>query len=206
MSKTFIFDVDGTIINSLDLLIDCLYINTNKAGIEISKNGLYSLIENKSLHDIIKEFNLNKIRIMYLIWKIRKDFDKRSSEVKPFKEIIYLLEYMKDKNYMLYILTSNNEKFVEEIFKREDINFFDKKYFKSSIFGKAKDIKKIIRNNKLDVNDVYYVGDEIRDIEASKIAGVKCISVAWGYNSSKLLSQFKPEYLVEDIQEFKDLF
>ncbi|MDA3856089.1 MAG: HAD-IA family hydrolase [Candidatus Woesearchaeota archaeon] len=205
MSKTLIFDVDGTILNSLDLLIDCLYLNANKSGIEVSKKGLYNLIENKSLHDIIKEFKLNKLQILYIVWKIKRDFNKRDSEVKPFERIKTLFEHLKSKNHKLYILTSNNKEFVEKIFKKEKLDFFDKQYYKSSLFGKAKHIQKIIDENNLNKEEVYYVGDEIRDIEASKAAGVKCISVSWGYNSKKLLEKFNPDYLVENIQEFKEL-
>lgn len=206
MSKILIFDVDGTILNSLDLLIDCLYLNMNKYGVQVSKKGLYNLIENKSLHDIIREFKLNKLHILYIVWKIKRDFNKRNSEVKSFEKIKSLFEYLKEKGHKLFILTSNNKEFVETILKRENLIFFDKKYYKSSLFGKAKYIQKIIDKNKLEKEDIYYVGDEIRDIEASKLAGVKCISVSWGYNSKKLLVDFKPDYLVENIDEFKELF
>ena len=45
---------------------------------------------------------------------------------------------------------------------------FDFFYTTKKVFGKDKTISKIIRDMKLDPSDVYFVGDEVRDIEAGK--------------------------------------
>ena len=40
-------------------------------------------------------------------------------------------------------------------------------------------------------------GDEVRDIEAGRKAGISTIAVTWGYNDRGLLAQHDPTYLVE---------
>ena len=50
-----------------------------------------------------------------------------------------------------------------------------------------------------------YVGDEVRDIEASQSARVASIAVTWGFNSRDILSEAKPSFLAHspsDLHEF----
>jgi phosphoglycolate phosphatase-like HAD superfamily hydrolase len=41
------------------------------------------------------------------------------------------------------------------------------------------------------------VGDEVRDIETARQAGVAVAAVTWGFNSRELLARHAPDYLVE---------
>lgn len=61
--------------------------------------------------------------------------------------------------------------------------------------------------NKLFVNreQVIYVGDETRDIDSAKKAGVKGIAVSWGFNSKKVLAKHHPDALIEHPQELIDI-
>lgn len=45
------------------------------------------------------------------------------------------------------------------------------------------------------------MGDEIRDIEAAKKAGVGAVAVGWGYNILKILKEQNPDYLVRSPKE-----
>jgi len=65
----------------------------------------------------------------------------------------------------------------------------------NSYFGKHVGLQKIVINQRLDPNNVYYIGDETRDIAASKKAGIKSIAVTWGYAGDIPLSDAKPDYL-----------
>ena len=53
-----------------------------------------------------------------------------------------------------------------------------------------------MKKYNLKKQETIYVGDEFRDIKASKKAKVDIISVTWGFDSVELLQKGKPEYLV----------
>jgi phosphoglycolate phosphatase-like HAD superfamily hydrolase len=61
--------------------------------------------------------------------------------------------------------------------------------------------KKILRRYGIRKEEVLYVGDEIRDITATKNIGVDIASVDWGYNSREGLEEHKPEYLISEPEE-----
>ena len=58
---------------------------------------------------------------------------------------------------------------------------------------------------KLSKSDVYFVGDEVRDIDAGKKTGIKTIAVSWGYNTKDALAKEHPDYLIDSPLELKDI-
>ena len=69
------------------------------------------------------------------------------------------------------------------------------------LFGKGKALKRILRAERLTRADVLYIGDELRDVEAAKKAGVKVAAVAWGFHTAELLRSGSPDYVVRDVSE-----
>ncbi|MEK6545270.1 MAG: HAD hydrolase-like protein, partial [Nitrospinota bacterium] len=69
------------------------------------------------------------------------------------------------------------------------------------IFSKRRAIKRFIRRHYLSENNIYYVGDETRDIRAAKKAGIKCIAVTWGLNSKSALEALEPSIIVNKPSE-----
>jgi phosphoglycolate phosphatase-like HAD superfamily hydrolase len=67
-----------------------------------------------------------------------------------------------------------------------------------SVFGKGKFLRNFIEDKKLELKNVVYIGDEVRDIDTAKEAGVKVISVEWGYNSKRVLKKNEPDALIQE--------
>jgi phosphoglycolate phosphatase len=66
------------------------------------------------------------------------------------------------------------------------------------LFGKARALTKMLRQKNLRGADVLYVGDEVRDVEAARQAGVDVAAVAWGFNDTDRLRQAGPSFLVSE--------
>ena len=100
------------------------------------------------------------------------------------------------------IITSNSKKNVEKFLKKHNLNdIFDFIDSSTRILGKSYQIKSIIKKHRLDKDSVLYIGDETRDIEATKKVGIKVAAVTWGFNSSERLSQFSPDYLIDEPEQ-----
>ena len=70
-----------------------------------------------------------------------------------------------------------------------------------TLFSKHRSIKKYLKSEKIELEEIVYIGDEIRDINAAKKAKVKVIAVTWGFNSKEVLSEYQPDALVDQPQE-----
>ena len=53
--------------------------------------------------------------------------------------------------------------------------------------------------------EMVYIGDEIRDIKASKKAKVPVASVSWGFNSAESLAEAEPDHLLHHPEELHKL-
>ena len=59
-------------------------------------------------------------------------------------------------------------------------------------------IIKIIKKENALKDKCIYIGDETRDIEAARKAGVKVAAVSWGLNSREALEKYQPDWLLEN--------
>ena len=84
-------------------------------------------------------------------------------------------------------------------------NLFSFIYTERTLFSKDKALNKFIKRNNLIPEQVMYVGDETRDIEASKKINVKVVAVSWGFNSEEALARQNPDFLINKPSELVDL-
>jgi len=204
--KTIIFDFDGTIADSFDIVANQLFEDSKQTNFTLSKQEIINDMRDKPLKEVIKEFKYSKIKIFFLIKKVRSEVKKALLKIKPFHLTKNTLDYLDNKGYELILLTSNNKENVDIFLKKHNIDIFKEKYFKSSLFGKSIIINKIIKKHNLKKDEVIYIGDEVRDIEACKQSKIKIVSCSYGYNSKKLLEKSNPDYLIDNILELKNLF
>ena len=98
------------------------------------------------------------------------------------------------------------KKDIKVFLKNNGLNFFGFIYTESNLFGKGRALNNLLIKHRLDPEETIYIGDEVRDIEAAKKAGIKIISVSWGFNSAKLLQKAKPDFLINKPKELLQLF
>jgi phosphoglycolate phosphatase-like HAD superfamily hydrolase len=111
-----------------------------------------------------------------------------------------LLE-LNNRGFKLGIITSNSRANVLASMEKNGLQDVFTFIYSSSTFGKHKVIQRWLNREKLHPEEVVYVGDEIRDIEAAKRTGIKMIAVAWGFNSRQALAEHNPDCLIETPQE-----
>lgn len=201
--NTIIFDFDGTIADSFEQSIEIIYELSKKTNLDLTKEKIIDYIKNKELKKIIKEFNINKLKLLYYIWKIKREFKKRVNNVKPFPKIKNII-FQLSKKYDLIIVSNNDKKTIQDFLEKYEINYFNEIY-QTSLFGKTKTINQIIKNHKLHKKDVIYIGDETKDITASKKANIKILSVTYGFNSKKLIQKHRPNYMVDSCEEIIEI-
>ena len=78
---------------------------------------------------------------------------------------------------------------------------FDFIVSEKTLFGKDKALRKIMKKFALDTRGVVYVGDEPRDIVASRKADISVIGVSWGLAGVDGLGKTPPDILVHHPSE-----
>ena len=195
--KTIIFDFDGTIADSFSLIIEIARDLTKHPKL-IDKKEIHTL-KDLQLIDVAKELNIPKYKWPYLLFRGRKMMLARIDQIKPFDEINSLLKDLSNRKYSIYIMSSNSKKNIEIFLNKYNLKkYVHKIYGGVGLLNKAKNLNKIILKDNLNKSEVYYVGDEPRDIEASKKVNIKIISVSWGFNNKELLLKYNPDFIVDE--------
>ena len=191
MYHNYIFDLDGTIINSSKEVLLCFEKAFEKANYEIDKSKLTPNVIGPPLNEIIKliapgiqETDINKV-----VEYFRELYDFEENDISEFYQgIPEVLTTLKNMNKKLFIATYKPEKPSMRIIKQFHLDKFDDIYTIDK-FGKhitkTEMINDIIEKYNLNKSETVMIGDASSDVICAKEAGVLAIGVLWGYGENK---------------------
>lgn len=199
--KTIIFDFDGTIADTLPWIRKKLLFFIKEMRLsDLPDHEIIREIRSKSYSTLMKEFKISWLKLPFIMAKVyqaQKELYEHIDEIKIYPQIKELLETLHKKGYCLSILSSNIRQNIDSLLKKHKIDFFDFIYCERNIFGKDRVLRKILKEEGLKKEEAFYVGDEIRDIEASHKAGIKIIAVSWGFNSRQALIKNNCDFIAD---------
>ncbi len=213
--QLLIFDMDGTILNTLNDLMDATNYALKQNNFSLRNyeqirkavgNGVAMLIK-RSLPNNIDEITYKKVL---------KDFEEYYSAHSSEKTTTYegmsnTLKYLKDHGYLLAVATNKLEEVAIELVDRFYPNLFSTVCGDNGIRAKkpAPDCINEIANrlNVIDKAKIVYIGDSEVDYQTSLNSGVDCIIVSYGYRTKEELKKLsidtltidKPNQLIEYI-------
>ncbi len=200
-NKTIIFDFDGTLADSVELMIDLYNKHSQQFGYKkLQKNELHEL-QTMNYLKAIKTKQIKFRLIPKILLFMKKEMKKRINEVKPYPGIKEVLNKLQSEGYSIGILTSNDKSLVQQFFKKYNFPKFDFILSEKSLFGKDKALKRILKKNQLNRDNVLYIGDESRDIVASNKVQISVIGVDWGIAGKEGLEPHSPNRIVHDSKE-----
>jgi phosphoglycolate phosphatase len=201
--KTCIFDFDGTIADTWDSYVKI--IAKEFPGLKVENVSPEEMVRMRgvSILELIKEFQIPMWKFLWMAFKVERSLFKSIDTVKAFEGMPELLNDLKEEGYSLFILTSNTLGNVNRFFEANNISAFAKIYNIRGLIGKDKKLLKIIKENNLNKSSVIYIGDEIRDIEASRKIGIKSVAVGWGFNSEDALRKSDPDFYAKTVADLK---
>ena len=200
-----IFDFDGTIANTLDSIINIMNNLSDEFGFRKIKDEDVEYLRGKKPREILKHLGISLFKLPFVVRKARREINSHIALLSPSVDLLPTLKLLKQNNCQIGIVTTNIEENVRKFLHANNLDQFDIFYTTKKVFGKDKTISKIIRDMKIEKSNIYFIGDEVRDIEAGKKAGVKTIAVSWGYNTSEALRKERPDYLVDSTDELEDI-
>lgn len=203
--KTIIFDFDGTIADTLHLGVD-LYNNiAHEYNCDTIAEKDIKRLQSMRPQQVMDNYWVNIFRMPFLLLRLRKELKKRITELKPINGITKAIKDIKNSGFKMGIMTSNTKGNVKSFLSLNWLDdIFDFIHSGKNLFGKDKVIRRLMKRNNLSIDEAVYIGDETRDIEASKKVGIPIVSVSWGFNSRKILESLSPDIIVDSPSELLD--
>ena len=184
---TIVFDFDGTIADTLSVVIRIANKFADHYGYKKIPLSDLPKIREKKPSAVLKHLGISIFKLPIVVRKIRFEMNKEIVHLKTAVDLRDTLVHLKENGCVLGILTTNSRENVTEFLKNNDLQLFDFIYSGRAVFGKGRLLKKLMHDKTIPHADPIYIGDEIRDVEAAKKAGIKVIGVTWGYNTKTAL-------------------
>ncbi|HXR49702.1 MAG TPA: HAD-IA family hydrolase [Verrucomicrobiae bacterium] len=190
-----IFDFDGTIADSFETVVQIFHELTGRKE-RLSPEAIERL-RGMSLPQAAEELGVRPWRMPFLVMVGRRRMGKRIAQVRTHPGVPETVRKLYAEGHQLFIMSSNSEKNIRLFLKQHHmLKEFVSIYGNVGLLSKAGVLRKIRRRNRLGSDTCWYVGDEVRDIEGAKLAGIKVIAVTWGFNTAELLRGHQPTVLV----------
>ena len=207
MKPTFIWDLDGTLLDSYPLIVNSLWTIYNEKGVTIDKKEIYKQVIEESVSAFIKAMEakfgvpFNDLKDRYT--NITHEELKTIKAMEHSKEI---LEYLKSKGIKSYVFTHRGIT-TETVLKNIGLyEYFDFFVTARDDFKRKPDpegLNYIIEKFNLDRDNTYYVGDRPLDILCANNAHIKSIMFIEKNSPGKPTS--KEDYVIRDLLEIKDI-
>ena len=176
MYKTFIWDLDGTLLDSYKTIVDGLYDTYKEYGIELNKEEINEHVITYSVSSFINKMtgvtgiSFDEMKKRYS--EIGEEKKKEIRLIPGAKETLKALSDRGDKHYVF----THRGKSTESVLKQLDIyDVFDEIVTSQSGFARKPEpdgINYFVDKYDLDRKNVYYVGDRTIDMDCAKNAGV----------------------------------
>jgi len=203
--RCVIFDFDGTLANTLPETLLILNQLADTYGFRKLSEVDLMKVKTMSLAQFIRFLGIPAWSVPRLLTIGKRMLTERLDAIDPFPDIAEVLIELKASTQHLGILTSNSAANVERFLKSHDMEHFEFVSSAKKLLGKAKYLKAIMKTFSLKHDEVLYVGDEIRDIEAAHAVEIPVAGVTWGFNTAEALEGAMPDYLISSPHELLDI-
>lgn len=200
-----LFDFDGTLADTRSIAHEILNQMSQEFGYHTLPQEQLAHARNLSTREFIRHLGIRSWRIPSVAKRGLQLMEERIHLVEPISGIPEALSALHARGERMAILTSNSENNVQAFLSRHALPYFEFVSCSSKLFGKGREIRRILRREKIAPSEILCIGDETRDIEAAKETGLRMAAVTWGYNSAETLSKLSPEFMVHSPTELLSL-
>ncbi len=197
-----IFDFDGTLAQTLETGIGIFNEIAPEWGLK--PVTMEEAQELRKLHTraLLDRLGVSRLMAVKLAAHIRRLLHERMDQVKLIPNVADAIHELKHEGFRMGILSSNSAENVRMFLQRyhldECFSFIEAGV---SLFGKPRRIRNVLKVVKVPASEAIYVGDETRDMEASRKAGVCGLAVCWGANGREAMMTEGPEFCVDTPSE-----
>ena len=199
-----IFDLDGTLADSFPWFLRVVNDIARKYGFKLITNDDIEPLRRAGTREILKRLEV-PFRKLPAIATHTRALKRAQLELIPlFPGTDAMLRSLSGAGLMLAMVSSDNEENARRQLGTSAAHF---SHFAcgASLLGKGAKFKSIVRRAGVAPAQTIAIGDEVRDIEAARAAGIACGAVAWGYAAPEALAAHAPDMMFKEMKDVERL-
>ena len=208
--KTIMFDLDGTVLDTLpDIALSANYA-LKKLGFPEQTMEHIRMAIGHGIRNLLKDLMKREdTEILEECRSIFQDYYNKNKALttKPYEGIVELLHTLKDRGNRIFLISNKYDGATQELVTQ----FFGKVF--DGVYGSRDGILPkpdraifdfVCQENHVDKETVIYIGDSEVDCEFAKNCNVSFIGVSWGFRKREELIACGAQVIVDSVSELKD--
>lgn len=202
--KSVIFDLDGTLVNSIEDLSDAMNTVLKNQGFPTHTYQAYKIMIGSGIKNLVGKAlpathaNENTINASFeMMMEIYSS--NCINKTKPYDGIIELLDYLKAKEIPLNVLSNKSDVLTKKITEAIFPNYFQTVLgLTSEETKKPNPVQAIAISEKLGIpsDKCIFIGDTDVDIQTAKNANMFAVGVLWGFREKEELLSNGAQFLL----------
>lgn len=215
MIKLVIFDLDGTLIDTMEDIANACNYALEKCGCPVRRLDEYNMLVGRGIDNLFRGALPEGQKTEDMVTMMRGHFvpyynEHKCDFTRPYNGILPLLEKLSESGLHFAVASNKYQEGTEQLVEK----FFGKFEF-VKVLGQrdGKPIKpdpEIVHEAMegvpgITLDEVVYCGDSDVDMQTGLGAGVKTIGVTWGFRTREELAEYKPFSLVDSPDEISEI-
>lgn len=197
-----IFDFDGTLADSFPWFIASLDQTTEHFGLARVNPGEIESLRLLSSRAALQHLGVPMLKLPAISIYMRNLFAEGIGDIPLFPGAADLIETLHAAGVKIALVSSNAENNVRHVLGPAS-GLVDHYACGSSLWGKAQKFGGVLRALRQSPARTIAIGDEIRDIDAARQAGLSAGAITFGYNARAALQSHHPDFLFDDYEAVK---
>jgi phosphoglycolate phosphatase len=202
--RLVIFDSDGTLADTLPWMRSQFNELAAEHGFRRVESHEYERFRDLHGMALLRELGLPLWKLPRVVSAMRRRMTEHIGEFRLFPGISEALERLAMAGLQLAMVSSNSCANVERVLGAENVKRMARLNCGVSMFGKAAQLRQVTRQCGVPREQVIYIGDELRDGDAARQAGVAFGAVTWGQHSEEALRAQHPTEIFTTPREIAD--
>lgn len=207
MKQAVMFDLDGTLINSLADIARSMNMALEQNGLPRHPEEKYKLFTGDGAVNLARRALGERQDMLDKVYLDYRDIYARNSRVKtaPYPGITKMLRQLNDAGIQIIVLSNKDN---------SDANNVVRFYFPDIVFAKVQGreegvpvkpdptlARRVMAELRLTPDNMWYVGDTKTDMACARNIGADGIAVTWGFQTREMLEEAKPFCFADSAEE-----
>lgn len=196
-----IFDLDGTLSDSFPWFLRVVNAVADKHGFRRIADHEIDMVRGKGSREIVKFFQVPTWKLPIIARDMRRMKGEQLDGIPLFPGVDRLLQTLAAKSIVTAMVSSDSEENVRRALGPDNARLISYYACGASLFGKARKFRRVLKLSGIAAADAICIGDEVRDIEAARKAGIPFGAVSWGYATPQALQALGPEEMFDSMDD-----
>jgi phosphoglycolate phosphatase len=199
-----IFDLDGTLADSFPWFLGSLNSVADAFRLRRVAGDEIEPLRRADVPEILKHLGVPRWKLPMIARYMRQLKSTQLDTIRLFPGVDPMLRTLKAGGITIALVSSDNEENAKVVLGKENAALFSDYNCSAALFGKAGKFRRVMRRARVEPGRVLAIGDEVRDLEAARAAGIDFGAVKWGYTAPERLLALRPDLVFERMEEISE--